>query len=171
LRIYESLGNAEGEAYALNALGIIYESLKKYDLAKSYYGRSLQLLKKAGIEHKQNMLYCNLGNVLHEEGKPLESILYYKKALEISEKFVDTNSICIQLINLADIYCDLGRNDSARMYYSNVLRLSFHKAGDYEQFRAYSYKGLGELELKENRFEKAAAYLLQAERISESAGI
>ncbi len=171
LRIYESVNDTEGKANALNALGLVYFDLKKYDMARDYFLQSMHLIEASGMKNKLGMIYCNLGNLLASENKFEESIYYHQKALENSLAFTDTNATCINLINLGDAYLSHGNAARAKDYFLRVLALSSNKTRDYEQLIAYTFLGLGKLELMEHQSGNATNYLLKAKQIAEQGSI
>jgi serine/threonine-protein kinase len=74
-------------AIALNNLGVVYESLKKYEEARQMHERALALRQKAlGPEHPEvaNSL-SNLASVLRHQGKLAEAKEKYTRALALHE--------------------------------------------------------------------------------------
>lgn len=167
LKIYETINNAEGKANALNSLGTIYLTLRKYDMAKKYYLQALSYVQKAGLEKKLDMLYCNLGNVLFDQEKFVESIIYYRKALEYSIKFKDNYSTGLNLLNVGMSYDQIGKSDSARIYFHRAISNSNLHAEQYEEIMGNAYLALGILELSEKKLGRATTYLLQAKEMAE----
>ncbi len=87
LKIYR---NSDGSLNAYNAIGKLYTSEGKYDLALENLNKALELAEKLNAKLSIVITLTRLGNVYEKQGNYKNAILYYKKAeipaLEIGAK-------------------------------------------------------------------------------------
>ncbi|GAB5565951.1 MAG: hypothetical protein Wins2KO_30140 [Winogradskyella sp.] len=92
----------------LNNLAVVYQSIGKYEQAKTIYDKILN--KKKALLTENNSDYAkslmNYGNLLNESGQYYEAETIYKKALSIFEKTIGKNDILYakQLLSLGQFY-------------------------------------------------------------------
>ena len=84
--------------------------VKNWKNSKSVYGHALEV---GAVNHE---MLNNMGNVLVKEGKLLEAIVHYKKALALKPDYGRA------FMNLAIASYKLGRFDESVQYFSEVVR-------------------------------------------------
>ena len=97
----------EQELYFELALGSIYESAGKDDIAMSCYMRALDI-KLVANHPDEAFAYCGLGSVLYNIDEPAWSLRCYLKARQIREERLGGDTV-----DTAAVYNNLGCN----MYY------------------------------------------------------
>jgi CHAT domain-containing protein len=127
----------QAQAWAQDALGIIFADKAAYPAARIAYNRALELYRSAGDEAGEGIVNQQLGNVsLHLGGRTLANE-YYRKALEIFEKLGSKRLEASVLVALA-------RTDGAEaaQYSGRAMAIAreindlplqaqlFHQAGD-----------------------------------------
>jgi tetratricopeptide (TPR) repeat protein len=95
-----------------NARGNLYAHEKKYEDAKTEYGKALKIDPKFAKAHN------NLGNVYFKQGLMEEAEWKYKKALELSPQYCDAH------FNLGILFKRQEKLDDAILKFHEVLQLS-----------------------------------------------
>ena len=100
--------------------------------------------------------YTNIGVIYLNNGSCDSSFHYFKKTEQLAIELDDENEQSSSLSNLG--YAYLCKNDlkSAQNSFLNSLDISTRL--EEWNITAYSYKGLGEIALKNKRFEDAESY-------------
>jgi signal transduction histidine kinase len=104
-------------------LGIQYNMAGKYDSARFYLNRALNL--PGGREYNGGRLITNLANSYAMEGKRIEALNYYMEALKISEQMIETDknrvygkyNVIRTMANLSEMYYMMG-NQKQALYYA-----------------------------------------------------
>jgi tetratricopeptide (TPR) repeat protein len=151
-----------------NALGY----LGKWDQARSYIERGLELRKAAlGPKHPSigNSLN-NLGMILDGQGKPAEARDHYERALAIFESTVgpDHQLTGNVLSNLAKVTNLLGEYEQARMYLERALEVSKKASGPEHPSVGMLHYNLGLLEADIGELERAEESYARALAIFEA---
>ncbi|MFM2327808.1 MAG: hypothetical protein RIR31_2010, partial [Bacteroidota bacterium] len=76
----KAYGNSEGSLNAYNALGKLYTSEDKFDLALKNHNQALALAQKLNVKISIVQSLLGLGNVYEKKGDYKNAILYYKNA-------------------------------------------------------------------------------------------
>ena len=74
------------QSYCLSNLGIVYESLKKYDTAEIYFTEALQLSQRIGDQYAASAVLLNLGDIHYKTGRLEESKIKFDEAYLIAKK-------------------------------------------------------------------------------------
>jgi tetratricopeptide (TPR) repeat protein len=91
LRIYEAMNNRGDIAKTYTNIGVLYFTMQRYDQAKGYFNKALDLCKQIGLKnYLLSNLYINLGNIASIEKAMDDAILYYKKAFEAARAINNT---------------------------------------------------------------------------------
>ena len=106
---------------ALNELGTVYSSEKKYEEAEEAFLQSLALLQ-SGTEDP--LTYYNLSTVLFNEDKMTDALSYAKKAYESSGSLTDNRFRANIIYNYALLCEKTGNVDDAILKYGEVLKIS-----------------------------------------------
>lgn len=86
---------------ALQMLGNIYYTLKKYDEAATIFTRLIE------IDELSSVHYNNLGQVLFQQNKVAEAVFYFKRAIELAPDIAQPH------LNLAEAYIRLNNKKLA----------------------------------------------------------
>lgn len=139
-------------------VGTIYKDLKKYDEARRYYYRGIEI---KGIHTGWSArLYASLSNILNDCGE-------YEKALKLAEQGLnllrdENNAIGVSrsLSDLAKIHVNLKEYEKALSYYHEALEI--RKSIDIKHFVLGSLIDLANVYELKNDFENALKYYLEA---------
>jgi len=143
LKIYANIGN-------------IYSRFNKFDVAKSYYSKALNLCTDSAIEVA---LLTNMGGIEADDS----AFHYLNKSLQISKQY---NNIYIQGIynNFARWYHAKNQKDSAYYYYQLSLKESIIQNDTLGEATALS--NLGNLFLGNLNKDEASLYINQSNKIA-----
>ncbi|HSS97663.1 MAG TPA: tetratricopeptide repeat protein, partial [Terriglobales bacterium] len=122
--VYRKIGDAGGEAYALNNLGIAENELGKYSDAQAHFKSAILLTKQVADQETQVRTWNNLGNSFYFPGQYFEAMQAYEEAWKIlgSHKHELWADYWLQItqINRATLYQRLGRYETALSIYKDV---------------------------------------------------
>jgi tetratricopeptide (TPR) repeat protein len=96
LLLYQQLGNAVGEAMALNAVGWYLAQRGDYVSAMTHCRRAIRLQRQLGFTQSEASTWDSLGFVHHRLGQEQESIACYERAIalfrQIDDRFAQARS-------------------------------------------------------------------------------
>src|SRR5204862_3703388 len=94
-------------AAALNALGLLYKDLSRYDDARDFYERALSVVERAAESDDREIatLYHNLGGIEHARHNYAAGEPFARKGLEIRKRLPDRdeNALAADMVALAAI--------------------------------------------------------------------
>lgn len=143
LSLSRQRGDREGEAGGLNNLAGIFHSRGNHDKALSYYKDSLNLRKDEG---KKATTYNNMAAAYAEKGDYQTAVKYLKMAADIHERRGDHHLLGKGLLNLADIYRQMGDTKNAWPTLRQGLKMvrevgdKYWEATGYEYLSALAYR-------------------------------
>jgi CHAT domain-containing protein/Tfp pilus assembly protein PilF len=153
----------------ITALGSLYSNLgnifslqKNFNKAESYYKQSIKLLAIDSLMNLRriSMAYNNLGLLYKDSDAFKKSIHYYKKSYQLKKRLnLPLNSI---LINLANVYKEMGELKTADKYYSKAKEEIVEAYGKTSNYLGSNYLNHGVLKLQSNNYVKAEQYFHKA---------
>ena len=117
------LGNDEGRATVLNAIGLANYYLDRYDEALKYYGDSLEIKRRIGDRRGESATLSNIAVVYQVRGEYEKCVETYELALAISRELGDDRGTAENLINLGTVYEERGSLDEALDSYKSALKV------------------------------------------------
>lgn len=105
----------------LNALGIVYQTQKKYDEALIKYFQALDAIKDINPKYVVMQVYSNIGNVYRLQKKFDVAKMYQEKALKLAIELNIPASIASDYVNLGEIYYAQEDYESAKANYEKAL--------------------------------------------------
>lgn len=158
----------EIEFRGLNALGITYLNMGRYDEARAKLLASLDLLEKFNDPAKATSVLVNLGIVAKNSGNLSESRDWLQKALAAFQQS-DIEVVPGHLYNaLANLDADQGDLGSAKEYFSKALE-SFQVYGQ-KRHQAAVLNNLAWVRTQERRFAEALLFNEQSLELREQTG-
>ena len=173
LKSLESAENLEddlliGQVYI--EIGNVYSENRNPTLAKTYYSRGLEHLRRSGNNFSLGRGLYNVGDHLYEQGELDSALVYTREAIEISRKERDTISEAYSLGNLGRIYAKMGENRRAEVHLNEAISL-LEEVPDYNSItdflftmaEIYSERGLDveAIEYAERSLDAARTYGLK----------
>lgn len=169
LSILEKMGDANARIHAdiYSNLGLVYNRLEKYDLALSYYQKSMDINKIHKLDQAMGNLLTNMGNIYDNLDQPLKAISYYERSLEIMTRIKYTYGIASANTNMGIVYTTLNQFDEALGYLEKTKPL-FESIKD-----SYSlslvYEKIGNIYQKKSDLKYNRRLLLRAKSSYETA--
>ncbi len=111
---------------ALQMLGNIYYTLKKYDEAATIFTRLIE------IDELSSVHYNNLGQVLFQQNKVAEAVFYFKRAIELAPDIAQPH------LNLAEAYIRLNNKKLALSELKKAFEIEKQKNSITINFSAFN---------------------------------
>ena len=128
-RIFEILGQQEGQMRTFNLLGINYFYFGKYERAMAYFSKSLEIARDIGDQFTKASILNNIGEIYRQLEHYEEALVYYEEALAISESLHNLSNIAAILLNMGHIYSRVNQSAKALVNYQNSQKYS-REVGD-----------------------------------------
>lgn len=141
----------------------VWIDLKKFDEAIKELKSAEVVGEKLLTKYSFIEIYSCYGVIREIKGNPKKAIFYYKKSLELSQKFEVKREIAIKLNKLGLIYKRLGNFEKSLEHYEKALQIA-RKLGDYWGIAIVLYD-LGYIKNKKGEYKLASEYLLEARKI------
>jgi len=117
------LGNDEGRATVLNAIGLADYYLDRYDEALKHYLESLEIKRRIVDRRGESATLSNMAVVYQVRGDYEKCIETYEAALGISRELGDDRGTAENLINMGTAYEERGSLEEALGSYKKALKL------------------------------------------------
>ncbi len=160
-----SIGIKRGINVSLNSIGNLYQTLKQYKEAITYFERSLKLEEELGNKLGMAINYQNIGECLEEQGKLDEAFEKYQISLAFNEAINNDMGRVICNNSMAQIFIKKGNLAQASTLLGPTLKLA-QKLGD-GFLISPAYMNLGWTQSLQKRFGEAEKNLLEGLRIAE----
>lgn len=168
IKISRRINYNTGLANALNKKGVN----ARYD---HNYLKSVKLHKEALLHYKQSWdtesrikNLNSLGVSYRKLNMEEEALIYYFKALDLSEKAEHTRSMAMALNGIGNAYLNQKKYQQAKTYFK--LALHFEDLIDNEKGMGYDYSNLGEVYMYEKKYDSSYAYHMKSLKIARKIG-
>ncbi|GIV31286.1 MAG: hypothetical protein KatS3mg029_0637 [Saprospiraceae bacterium] len=165
---FDAVNDKLGMAQVFGDLGNLYFRQGKYQDAKLYFIRSIQLLQQTDPAKVAPPIVANLGLTYMNLGKYDEGIRWLMSYLEKYEQLGDRQGMAILQVNLGIIYSEKGDYDQAAVHLQKGLALG-QELGN-KQLTAIAIGHLGTVYVRRGDFDLAMEYYLSDLRICEELG-
>jgi len=165
LTLAVQLDNQEQKAVILQALGIAYEHMNKFNDAIDSIQKSMEINKtlKKPVGVANNLV--ELGNVMAAIGKPDEALANYNKALDLRREIGAKKDAASTLLSIGGLMEDRGQYDKALALYKESLQTQ-RDSGDLFM-QGVCLNDIGSVYLAKGQNEDAITYYQQALQIRE----
>lgn len=160
LAYFSSVGDLHYTLAIMNDIGGTYRIMDEYDSASVYFLNASSICVEHGLENYLGNIYNNLGKALNYLGSIDEALRYYHLSLDINRKYNKSLDVGINLVNIAGVYLERGKTDSAEVLFLEALDL-FKNHGTPIHL-ADIYNNLGEINEVRNKPREALSYYQQA---------
>ncbi len=166
----ESTGDSLGIAESRYKIGSLYYYQKQYHKSLSYYESALAICEANPSIPPKYLFNClsALGSVYEEMGEQEKSLAFNTRSYELAVKTGNDKNKAYALLNIGENHTNLGNYSQAKSNLKESLRLS--KSLKIPRAEILAYQRLGELLLKEQRFEEAVGMLYEAYFLSKETG-
>ena len=150
---------ALGKAITFETEGMYYEIVKSnYNLASQLYFKGIEVCETNNLEYASS-IYHTLGVMFHQSDSYVKALKYFTTAHNLATKANDSILIKMCLINLGSVNSSLENFDTAIDFMEKSLayKIKIRQDLDYS-----TYCNLGNLYVKQKKYDKALPYLLKA---------
>jgi tetratricopeptide (TPR) repeat protein len=169
LQFIKTAQSAYSKVQDLTRIGDLYTERKSYDMAMTYYERSLNVADSIKFEPIKAMAYRGIvGNYL-AAGQPQKALAYFNEHPQLKQFLQNLNFGHFVDQSYGYIYTQLGKYDSAKYYYGKVAPFFESGVNSSNQFNYYYQVGL--LYKKTKEYDKSLEYLMKANQMSASIGL
>lgn len=169
--------NHPNKGLAHNDMGILYETMHRYDEALFHKQEMVRIIQLDYAKHKNPQLlaiaYNNMGSFYQGIGEVQLSLDYYDKAKKLHEISFGAESAGIvrPLTHLANMKTLIGAYEEADSLYQRAYSLQQKVDGRDWRNLAYVESQYGDLFYHKSDFQQAAAYYLKALENNKKAGV
>jgi signal transduction histidine kinase len=138
-------------------LGVIFTQLEMYDSAMYVLNEALRLGKPVEANIDLTTLYNNLGNVYFRTKEYEKALQFFRDNYKQHQDEGNLSGFWVDNLNMADVFVEQKRYDSALVYASKALRLSTQLESKSKE--AESYALLAKLSEAKGNYKEAHEYL------------
>lgn len=168
LSIQTQLDNSYGRADVLNAMGVAYERLGRYDEAIQYYQNALTLREKIGNKKGAATSMSNLAKIYIFQGEFAKAQTLLNKILKIFEEIGDRQGIGNVTNMFGVLNEDQGKFDVALKHYKKALQIRKQVGND--RLTAQSYDNVGQIYYLTGQYDDAQVFWEQALNLRKTIG-
>ncbi|MGA2547299.1 MAG: diguanylate cyclase [Rectinemataceae bacterium] len=165
---FTGLGDALGLMKSLNALGVTYMDMGRYERAMDFYTRSLEEARRQGNRLREAVTLDSIGEVCLEFGEIKEAFDYFLRAYETvpDDGEGEGEIIASILLDVGKAYQNMGNWSLARDFAEKAMAVA-QKDGNL-QVEGQCWHLLGLISLANDRLELAASHYVKALGFSET---
>ncbi|MBN8652738.1 MAG: tetratricopeptide repeat protein [Cytophagales bacterium] len=126
------------QSYCLSNLGIVYESLNKYDSAEYYFKQAWQISQRIGDQYSEAAILLNLADIDYKLGRLEASKPKFEKAYGIAKEMDLVETQTIALKGLAMYYVEKKNYPEARKYADSALNLALENSNRKQKLKLYN---------------------------------
>jgi serine/threonine protein kinase len=160
LAIQTQLNNRYGQADVLNAFGVAYERLGRYNDAIKYYQDSLTIKEQIGNKKGATTSLSNIAKIYIFQSQFEKAKVMLNRALKAYEELQDSAGTADVWNSFGVIYENQGQYDEALKHYRNALQIR-KNVGD-DRLTALSYENIGQIHYLMGHYDEAQAFAEQA---------
>ncbi|MBL4702922.1 MAG: tetratricopeptide repeat protein, partial [Flavobacteriales bacterium] len=167
-RLYDSIGNEQGEANSLNNIGFIFSNQGETEQAKQYYRESIDIRRRikdsAGLAQTLN----NLGLIYRKQSQIDSALTYYRESLKIRRLLGLSGAVANSLGNLAYVWLASNNFEKALVNFRESLTL--HQQDGNVSSVSTTLCNIGETFKQMGNLDSAMTYALAADVIANRLG-
>jgi tetratricopeptide (TPR) repeat protein len=167
------LDNERARGNVLQALGIAYKNLGKFNDALKNYQEALEIRRRLGQKTLVAASLNEIGNVRSLLGETEAALKSYDEALRIRREIGDRRGIGTVLVNLGALHNGRGQPDAALTVYREALQIQ-REIGN-RSMEALCLNGIGSAYASKGQYDDAQTYYERAltlrEKLNEPRGI
>jgi signal transduction histidine kinase/Tfp pilus assembly protein PilF len=168
LELARDLDYVEGQATALNNLGIGHYFISDYARALDFYSDCLELSERSGNRLRSAGTLNNIGIIHFLWGEYDSALEYYYRSLKIQESLGDEEGVAKAYNNLGNVYDATEEFEESLRYYGEAIRL--YEKLDLQPLVASTLSNIGLAQVGLGRYDEALASMARALEIEEELG-
>ena len=148
-------------------LGRLLVNIAEFDKAQQVYD---VILKQTTDEREKGHIYHHVGLIKDDQGKHMEALAYYEKALEIRQKTLPANhpDLALPHNNISAVYTHMGEYTKALLHARKSLEILQKALPANHSDLATSYNNIGEVHRNIGEHSTAISYLKKALEICQA---
>jgi DNA-binding NtrC family response regulator/tetratricopeptide (TPR) repeat protein len=162
---FRRIDHREGIARALNNLGLLLRQTPRWKEALDYFQRALEVSEESGNSPRIASHSLNMGVLLTKRCAWTRGLQVLSRALLIFRENDNSTGIARSHLALGNLKRRLGQEKIAASHYQQALDLASRHGYRREEVLAYEF--IGEMALRNGRFEEARSALTEALRKAE----
>jgi len=156
LELAKTLNDLQGQAYALNNLGVFYRNRANYQRALDYYLQSMALHESTNNADGLANTLSNMGTLYGLMGEAEVALERYKEADSILQQSNRAKERVRSLSNIGNVYANMGNTAQSLDYYLQAYALFQSFEGESELFNPLT--NLGNVFLRQSAYDTALYY-------------
>ncbi len=157
LQLYRTIkSDVYTESNVYNNLGSACAAQNKFEEAKNWFTKSLEISQKNKDNISTAYTLNNIGNILTAEKKKEEALVYFKNALDLKVKYGDNKDKADGYTNIAEAYSELNEYKKAIEYLT--IGLSYRDTSIYNKDLKNQYRSFAFMYEKMNDIASANKY-------------
>jgi len=121
LAIYRALGDRDGQAVALNAMGVTFHRMQRYEEARGAFGEAVSIWRELGREQAIVRALANLASVACDAGNSEEAIALYRETMARCRETGDVAAVAWAINGEARVEYARGQHALAADLYLKAL--------------------------------------------------
>jgi tetratricopeptide (TPR) repeat protein len=121
ITIFEGVGDAAGQALALNSVGLVHYTNGQLEMAFDAFARARECALSCGHDERAAFALGNMGMVQADLGRSTEAAAWHREALGIHRRINNRAGIAVQTGNLGLLALNRGALDEADRYLAETL--------------------------------------------------
>jgi PAS domain S-box-containing protein len=163
IKLAKEIEFVNGEAKALNNIGVVYHLQGTFDKALQNYEAAAVLYKKSGNTKGLANVAGNMASVYQAKGNSALALEYYTHSIELAKKAGDKQRVAISLGSIGIIYYNQGLYSKSLAYYFQSL--SIRESLDDKQGMAYVLGNIGLIYDAQRNYSMALGYYYKSLKI------
>jgi len=159
------LGDDAQRAQIMQAIGVAYESMSRYEEALKSLQESLEIKQRLGMKRGIAQSLEEIASIQYVTGKPEQALKHYNQALSLMRDVGDKDGTAGVLNDLGAAYKEQGKYDEALKLFKQSLQLRLDLHDEASQGLALS--NIGSAYQAKGDFENARTYFAQALQVRE----
>jgi CHAT domain-containing protein/Tfp pilus assembly protein PilF len=160
--------SVQREGLILSNIGTVYEDLRQYEQALSFYQQSLIIRQELGDRQGEGLTLNNIGSVYGNLGQYEQALSYFQQSLTVRQDIGDRWGAGQTLNNIGVMYRILGQYEQALSFYQQSLTIR-QELGD-RQGESLTLNNLGSVYGNLGQYEQALSFYQQSLTIRQELG-
>ena len=153
-------------------MGILYQRLKKYDIALELHKKALEIFKNKDNQNQMASQYTNIGTIYGKKADSENELIYHQQAYNVYKKSKDIRSQSSALMNISVSYSNQKKYSKAISFIDSAIVIN-KKLKDYSLLatnynnKADAYRNKNDFPRAKKNYDLALLYVdkLEDERI------
>lgn len=124
LMLWNSLGDSVNEAYTLDYMGQLYNSLGEKQKALEFFKKALPIFQSSGQRKSEAITLNDIGTIYWALSEYQIALKYYDQSLAIKRSLADSSGMSNTFNNIGAVYRALGENQKALEFLNNALAIT-----------------------------------------------